>query len=83
MRIYRVKVNDYPGIYLDYLVQGEVSARTEKYAANTVDNFLEDIMASVVTLAADRLFDMRKTAVRLEETEGRAFHRATASLLLM
>ena len=36
-----------------------------KYAAYTIKDFPEDIMASVVTPAADHLFNVSKTSVRL------------------
>ena len=35
----------------------------------------------MVTLAADHLFNVSETVVRLEEAEVRSFHRATARLL--
>ena len=54
-----------------------------KYAAYTIKEFPEDIMASVVTPAADHLFNVSKTSVRLEEVEVRAFHRATMRLLFL
>ena len=55
----------------------------EKFAANTIAKFPEDIMESVVTPTASYLFNLSKTTVRLEESEGRAFHRSTLRLLLM
>ena len=47
----------------------------DKYAAYTINEFLEDI--------TDHLFEISTTATRLKETEGRAFKRATSKLLLL
>ena len=55
----------------------------EKYVADTIEEFPEDITVSEVTPDVDHLFDVSPTATRLEETEGRAFHRATMRFLFL
>ena len=54
-----------------------------KYAANTIEEFLLDKTAPVVTSATDHLFRVRETEVRLREAEVRSFHRATTRLLFL
>ena len=83
MHISRGKVYDYIGMDLDYSVPGKVSVRMDKSLANTIEEFLEDTTALEVMPAADHLFDVSTTATRLEETEGREFHRAKARLLFL
>ena len=55
----------------------------EKYVVDTIKEFLEDITTSVVTPAADNISGVRDMAVRLEDAEGRAFHRSKESLLFL
>ena len=51
--------------------------------ADTIEEFPEDITASVVMLATDHLFDVSKREVRRKEAEVRAFQRDTIRLLFL
>ena len=73
----------YPRMDLDYSVPGEISEIMRKCVDDNIEEFLEDITASVVMLVADQLFDMRTTETQPKETEGRYFHRTKARLLFL
>ena len=55
----------------------------EKNVADTIKEFLEGVMKSVVTPAADHPFNVSGTTVRLKGAEGRALHKAMSGLLLL
>ena len=57
--------------------------RMVKYSSNISKGLPEDITTSVVTLAVDHLYNVRKTSFRLEEAAGRSFHRAAVRLLFL
>ena len=62
---------------------GNISIRIEKYMADTIDDFLEDTTALVVMPSMYHLFDVITATTRIEDMEGRDFHRATARVLFL
>ena len=83
MQISRGKVQNYPGMELDYSVPGESSVRMDKYVADTIGKFPEDITALVVIPAVYHLLNVSTKTTQLNETEVRDFHRATKSLIFL
>ena len=76
-------MNNYLGMDLDYSVKGGISVILDRYVADTIEEFPYDITVLVVMPAMDHLFDVRKMATQLKETEGSTFHRDTARLLFL
>lgn len=74
-------IQDYLGMKFDYTNQGQVSISMDKYVANIIDSFPEQITGVSATPATDKLFTVRPDDRPLPEEQAMQFHHVTAQLL--
>ena len=68
---------------LDYSKKGYVHVDMTKYAKQTWELFPEVLKSTVVTPAAEHLFDVRDNATKLTDDIRQIFHTITARSLFM
>ena len=83
MRTTRGRYHDYLGMDLDFRSKGSVAIRMEKYLADTIKEFPEEIVGGAATPAAYHLYMVGGDDKRLGEARAKAFHRCVARLLFM
>jgi hypothetical protein len=78
-------VHDYLGMIFDFSVKGKVMINMIKHIKNIIADFPEEITAIRTSPAADQLFTVRDESLAklLPEEQARAFHHASAQLLLL
>ena len=59
MHSLRERRHDYLGMWLDYLIPGEVRITMEEYLRGVLDDFPEEITETLETPAASNLFNVR------------------------
>jgi len=74
-------VHDYLGMTFDYSNPGRVEVSMDKYIANIIDSFPEEITGVSPTPATDKLFQVRDDDRPLPEEQAVMFHHVTAQLL--
>jgi hypothetical protein len=86
MATHRGKVHDYLGMIFDFLPKGMVMVTMIEYIKNIIKDFLEEIVGTKTSPAADHLFTVMRDpslAKVLPEEQAMAFHRTTAQLLFL
>jgi len=74
-------VHDYLGMTFDYSTPGQVVISMDKYIAQIIDSFPEQITGVSATPATDNLFKVRDDDRPLPEDQAIMFHHVTAQLL--
>ena len=74
-------VHEYLGMTFDYSKPGSVEISMDKYIANIIDSFPENIAGVSATPATDKLFQVRDDDRPLPEEQAVMFHHVTAQLL--
>lgn len=74
--------HDYLGMHFDYSTPGQVEISMDKYIANVIDSFPEQITGVYATPATDNLFKVRTENVKpLPEPQAVMYHHTVAQLL--
>ena len=74
-------LQEYLGMTFDYTKPGTVEISMDKYIANVIDSFPEQITGVSATPATDKLFAIRQDDRPLPEEQALHFHHVTAQLL--
>ena len=74
-------LQEYLGMTFDYTKPGAVEISMDKYIANVIDSFPEQITGVSATPATDKLFAIRQDDRPLPEEQALHFHHVTAQLL--
>ena len=85
LTVHRGLVHDYIAMDLDYTTKGKVGISMIKYVDKMLEGFLEKLVTSAATPAAENLFEVQNDSEGefLSEDKAQEFHHITAQLLFL